>query len=72
MRVLLGFFKKDLDGPTRQEIMENVSDFRSGIVPVVVPITLIRHYAKILKVDYLTDQSYLNPHPKELALRSNI
>lgn len=72
MQHMIGFFKKQLDSEVRQEILSAVEDYRDGSVPVIVPITLIKHYAKILKVDYLIDQSYLNPHPKELGLRSRI
>jgi len=72
MEHMIGFFKKELDSNTRKEILVSVEDFRKGIVPVIVPITLIKHYARVLKIDYLMDQSYLSPHPKELALRSSI
>lgn len=72
MEHMLGFFKKDLSAKVRKEILTTIKDYRSEIVPVIVPITIIRHYAQILGVEYLTNQSYLNPHPKELALRSRI
>jgi uncharacterized protein YbgA (DUF1722 family)/uncharacterized protein YbbK (DUF523 family) len=69
---ILGFFKKELDGPSRQELLGHVQDYRRGLVPLVVPLTLIAHYVRILDVPYLRDQIYLNPHPKELALRNHV
>lgn len=72
MEHMLGFFKKLLDPLVRREILQSIGDYRQGVVPVIVPITLIKHYATILNVDYLCQQSYLNPHPKELALRSSL
>ena len=49
-----------------------VEDYRRGMVPLVVPLTLIRHYVRVLGIEYLRDQVYLNPHPKELALRNHV
>ncbi len=69
---ILGFFKKELDSPSRQELLAHIEDYRQGIVPLIVPLTLIRHYVRILHVPYLQDQVYLEPHPKELALRNHV
>jgi uncharacterized protein YbgA (DUF1722 family) len=69
---MLGFFKKDLDKSARQELLDHIQDYRRGLVPLVVPLTLIIHYVRLLDVEYLRDQVYLNPHPKELALRNHV
>ncbi len=69
---MLGFFKKELDGASRGELLERIEDYRRGIVPLVVPLVLIKHYVRLFDVAYLRDQVYLNPHPKELALRNHV
>lgn len=69
---MLGYFRDRLDPKARQQLRDAVEDYRHGIVPLVVPLTLIRHYVVLLDVDYLRDQSYLQPHPKELALRNHV
>jgi len=69
---IAGFFKKELDADSRQELLAHIEDYRRGLVPLVVPLTLIRHYVRLLRVPYLEDQVYLNPHPKELALRNHV
>jgi uncharacterized protein YbgA (DUF1722 family) len=69
---ILGFFKKDLDKSARQELLDHIRDYRRGLVPLLVPLTLITHYVRLLEVEYLRDQVYLNPHPKELALRNHV
>ena len=69
---MLGFFKKELDELSRHELLSHINDYGAGLVPLVVPMTLLRHYVRILDVDYLSDQVYLNPHPKELALRNHV
>ena len=66
------FFKDDLDQDSRHELLQHLEDYRLGMIPLVVPVTLIRHYVRLLKVGYLADQVYLNPHPKELALRNHV
>ena len=45
-----------------------IDAYRSGQVPLIVPITLLNHYVLKYKVDYLNEQWYLNPHPLELRL----
>lgn len=69
---ILGFFKKELDAPSRQELLGHIQDYRRGLAPLVVPLTLVAHYVRILNAPYLRDQIYLNPHPKELALRNHV
>lgn len=69
---MIGFFKKDLPEDVRKEILEAIDEYRHGIVPLIVPITLIAHYARRLQIEYLLNQVYLSPHPKELALRNHV
>ena len=69
---MVGFFKKELDADSRHELLAHIEDYRQGLVPLIVPLTLIRHFVRVLQIPYLEDQAYLNPHPKELALRNHV
>ncbi len=69
---MLGFFKRDLDPACRAEILTHVEDYRQGRTPLVVPLTLIAHYVRILDITYLKNQVYLQPHPRELSLRNHV
>ncbi len=69
---MMGFFKKLLSKEEKADILEAIEDYRKELLPLIVPVTLIRHYVKKHKVDYLQDQVYLNPHPKELMLRNHV
>lgn len=69
---VLGYFKKLLTSEDRREILDVIEDFRYGHVPLVVPVTLLRHHVRCHEVTYLSDQSYLEPHPKELMLRNHV
>ena len=66
----LGYFKKQLTGDEKQELLEIFDQYRRELVPLIVPITLINHYVR--KYDHLKQQTYLNPHPLELKLRTHV
>jgi uncharacterized protein YbgA (DUF1722 family)/uncharacterized protein YbbK (DUF523 family) len=67
-----GFFKRRLDVDERVELREIIEEYRQGLVPLVVPLTLIRHHVRRLAIAYLREQVYLSPHPKELMLRNHV
>lgn len=69
---LLGHFKKILTPAERQELLELIEDYRHGLVPLVVPLTLFRHHVRLHDMEYLAHQVYLQPHPKELMLRNHV
>lgn len=68
---LLGYFKQQLSGDEKQELLEIIDHFKHGLIPLIVPVTLINHYVRKYGQDYLTEQYYLNPHPLELKLRNH-
>ena len=69
---LAGHFKDALSSAVRDELHAVIGDYQNGFVPLSVPVTLIRHYVRVLDIPYLKDQVYLAPHPKELMLRNHV
>jgi uncharacterized protein YbgA (DUF1722 family)/uncharacterized protein YbbK (DUF523 family) len=69
---MAGYFKRQLDRAAREELLGTIEDYRRGLVPLVVPVTLIRHHVRTHRVDYLASQLYLEPYPKELMLRLHV
>jgi uncharacterized protein YbgA (DUF1722 family)/uncharacterized protein YbbK (DUF523 family) len=67
---MAGYLKEALDAAEKAELQESFADYRRGLVPLVVPLTLLRHHLRKHGVPYLAGQSYLEPHPKELMLRN--
>jgi uncharacterized protein YbgA (DUF1722 family)/uncharacterized protein YbbK (DUF523 family) len=67
-----GYFREQLDAESRRELLALIEDYRRGLVPLIVPLTLIRHYVRRFDVAYLSGQIYLEPHPKELMLRNHV
>jgi uncharacterized protein YbgA (DUF1722 family) len=69
---MLGYLRKTLDDASREELAGAIADYQKGLVPLVVPITLLRHHVRRCGIDYLAGQVYLEPHPKELMLRNHV
>lgn len=69
---ILGYFKKQLSGDEKQEMLEIIEEYRQGYVPLIVPIALVNHYVRKYGQPYLREQYYLHPHPVELQLRNHV
>ena len=72
MQHLMGYFKKQLAPDEKQELLEIFEQYRHELVPLIVPVTLINHYVRKYDQPYLKQQTYLNPHPIELKLRTHV
>lgn len=69
---MAGHLKKRLDDASKRELLASINEYRRELVPLVVPLTLIRHYVRTFEVSYLAGQTYLEPHPRELMLRNHV
>jgi uncharacterized protein YbgA (DUF1722 family) len=69
---MAGYVTDRLDAASKRELADTIADYRRGLVPLVVPLTLLRHYVRRFDVAYLAEQTYLQPHPKELMLRNYV
>jgi uncharacterized protein YbgA (DUF1722 family) len=69
---MVGYLRPHLDEASRGELHSLLEDYRHGLVPLIVPLTLIRHYVRRFEIPYLCGQVYLEPHPKELMLRNHV
>ena len=68
---MFGYFKKQLDDFEKKELLELIEDYRQNLIPLIVPLTLLKHYIDKFQEPYLKDQYYLDPHPLELKLRNH-
>jgi uncharacterized protein YbgA (DUF1722 family) len=69
---MLGIFKKDLSPDEKRELIEVIDHYKQGLIPLVVPVTLLLHYVRKYNQPYLKNQWYLEPHPLELKLRNHV
>lgn len=69
---IAGYFKKVLTPAEKKELLDIISHYHRGLVPLIVPTTLMNHYTRKYENSYLKRQFYLNPHPLELMLRNHV
>ena len=70
---LMGFLKNALDAADKAEMIAALEDFRQGLRPLIVPVTLLKHHVRRNPVpEWVEVQVYLNPYPKELVLRNHV
>ncbi len=69
---MLGHLKKVLDATDKQEMLTLIDRYRQGLVPLVVPLTLLGHHIRRHDIAYLREQVFLSPHPVELMLRNHV
>ncbi len=67
-----GHLKRIVSPAARGLLADALSDYRDGLVPLVVPVTLLCHYVRLHEIEYLAGQTYIEPHPKELLLRNHV
>jgi len=69
---IAGYLKKQLSAAEKKDVQETIEDYHRSLVPLVVPITLLKHFVSKYDIEYIQNQYYLNPHPKELMLRNHV
>lgn len=69
---ITGYFKKNLSADEKRELLDVIGNYHKGLVPLIVPVTLLNHYVRKFSDPYLARQHYLNPHPLELMLRNHV
>ena len=69
---MLGYFRTDLTADEKRELLEVIDHYHRRLIPLVVPLTLFRHFVRKYDQPYLRQQTYLNPHPLELQLHNHV
>lgn len=67
---IYGYLKADMSATDKEEMLMVIEQYRQGHLPLVVPITLLRHHLNHTELDYIKEQIYLFPYPDELMLRN--
>ncbi|MFP4014511.1 MAG: YbgA family protein [Chitinispirillaceae bacterium] len=69
---IAGYFKRKISSDEKGELADVIESYHDGLVPLIVPVTLLKHYVRKYSDSYLKTQVYLNPHPLELKLRNHV
>jgi uncharacterized protein YbgA (DUF1722 family) len=57
---------------SKQELLGLIEDYRQGLLPLIVPLTLLKHLNRHPVADWVHQQVYLHSYPKELMLRNHV
>ena len=68
----MGYLKELIDAREKRQMLDAIEDYRLGLIPLIVPVTLLRLAIARYDIDYLQNQIYFSPHPKELMLRNHV
>jgi uncharacterized protein YbbK (DUF523 family)/uncharacterized protein YbgA (DUF1722 family) len=69
---LAGHVKDELSSDDRAELQVAIEEYREGVVPLAVPLALLRRHIRATSADWAAAQVYLEPAPRELGLRSRL
>ena len=69
---MMGYFKKQLSQEEKAELLEVIGQYHERLAPLLVPLTLLKHYVRKYDQQYLQGQVYLSPHPAHLMLRNHV
>ncbi|MEU8246738.1 DUF523 and DUF1722 domain-containing protein [Nonomuraea sp. NPDC048916] len=61
-----------VDALQRADLVEVIASYQAGLVPLSVPVTLLRHHARGEDGGYVLGQTYFSPYPADLALRNHV
>ena len=67
-----GYLKRKLDQDDREELRETIDQYRLGYLPLIVPITLLKHHFRRSPDPFIAQSYYMDPHPAELMLRNSL
>jgi uncharacterized protein YbgA (DUF1722 family)/uncharacterized protein YbbK (DUF523 family) len=67
-----GYLKHELDKDDKRELTESIENYRLGLLPLIVPITLLRHHFRRHPDPYIEQSRYMQPHPDELMLLNSL
>lgn len=67
-----GYLKRTIDSDDKQELTETIETYRQGSVPLIVPLTLLRHHFRKQPDAFIDESFYMTPHPAELSLLNQI
>ena len=67
-----GHLKQAISTEDKQEMQTLIGQYHQGVVPLVVPLTLLKHHFRQHPDRYIAQQAYLQPHPENLSLRNAI
>jgi uncharacterized protein YbgA (DUF1722 family)/uncharacterized protein YbbK (DUF523 family) len=63
-----GYLKKELSIDDKAELCEIIERYRRGEIPLIVPLTVLKHHFRKSPDPYIDESYYMSPYPQELQL----
>jgi uncharacterized protein YbgA (DUF1722 family)/uncharacterized protein YbbK (DUF523 family) len=67
---IAAYLKRNISTTQRQRLSQLIEDYRTGKVPLIVPVTMLKHHFADHPNAYVDGQVFLNPYPDELRVRN--
>ena len=67
---LRGFIKNATDQTEKNTLNSLIDQYQSGAIPLIVPLSMLRHLLDRHPDAYANEQRFLKPYPDELGLRN--
>lgn len=64
-----GYLKNELAADDKVELCELIERYRHGEVPLIVPLTLLKHHFRKNPDPYIEDSYYMSPYPESVQSR---
>jgi uncharacterized protein YbgA (DUF1722 family)/uncharacterized protein YbbK (DUF523 family) len=65
-----GYLKNKLTRDESRDIDEKIEQYRTNVIPLIVPMSLLSHQFKRFENDYISRQVFMSPYPEQLSLRN--
>lgn len=72
MMHILGYVKKSVGSKERSQLLTLIEEYRQEMIPLIVPMAMLRQFIENHGNEYIQRQTYLTPHPDQLGLRNRI
>jgi len=67
-----GYLKTQLDEDDKTELIETIENYRLGYLPLIVPITLLKHHFRKNPDPFIDRSFYMTPYPEQHMTLNNI
>jgi uncharacterized protein YbgA (DUF1722 family)/uncharacterized protein YbbK (DUF523 family) len=69
---IFGYFKKHMSKDEKAYLLETLEEFKAKVIPLIAVIKILKIYIDRFDIEYLKRQKFLQPYPKQMALRSRV
>ncbi|SOB58138.1 conserved protein of unknown function [Pseudodesulfovibrio profundus] len=68
----ISYLKQELDKGDKQDLTAQINAYKARKIPLLIPVTLINHFARKHDKQYLLQQLFFNPDSTELKLLNHL